>query len=88
VNTDCGFNSLHVRVMPSHAIELASVYLDRNVAAALARAPDMTASSQQHQDARCRIDHLVIDLQLVRRRRTAVVPAAFRRYRMLLRPGQ
>src|SRR3954447_24280000 len=44
----CGFGP-YIRAIPSHAIELASVYLDRNVAAVLARA-DMTASTQQKQD--------------------------------------
>jgi hypothetical protein len=44
----CGFGP-YIRALPSHAIELASVYLDRNVAAVLARA-DMTASTQQKQD--------------------------------------
>lgn len=29
--TACGFTSFYVRAIPSHAIELASVYLDRNV---------------------------------------------------------
>ena len=50
VDTGCGFTSLYIRAIPSHAIELASVYLDRNVAAVLARAPDVTASPQQKQD--------------------------------------
>ena len=50
VDADCGFNSLYIRAVPSHAIELAAVYLDRNVAAVLARAPDITASPQQKQD--------------------------------------
>jgi hypothetical protein len=50
VDTGCGFSSLYIRAIPSHAIELASVYLDRNVAAILARAGDVTASSQQKQD--------------------------------------
>ena len=49
-NTGCGFTSLTIRAIPSHAIELASVYLTRNVAAVLARAPDVTASRQQKQD--------------------------------------
>jgi len=49
-DTDCGFTSLTIRVIPSHAIELTSVYLDRNVAATLVRAGDVTASSQQKQD--------------------------------------
>lgn len=32
---DCWFNSLYMRVIPSHAVELTSAYLDRRVAAAL-----------------------------------------------------
>ena len=32
VDTGCGFSSLYIRAIPSHAIELASIYLDRNVA--------------------------------------------------------
>jgi hypothetical protein len=47
-DTGCGFGP-YIRAIPSHAIELASVYLDRNVAAVLARV-DMTASPQQKQD--------------------------------------
>ena len=47
-DTGCGFGP-YIRAIPSHAIELASVYLDRNVAAVLARA-DVTASPQQKQD--------------------------------------
>jgi Transglycosylase SLT domain len=35
---------------PSHAIELAAVYLDRRVAAVFAYAPDVTASPQEKQD--------------------------------------
>jgi len=50
VDADCGFSSLYIRAVPSHAIELAAVYLDRSVAAVLAYAPDMTASPQQKQD--------------------------------------
>ena len=50
VDADCWFNSLYIRAAPSHAIELAAVYLDRNVAAVLAYAPDMTASPQEKQD--------------------------------------
>ena len=41
---------LYIRGVPSHAIELAAVYLDRNVEAVLAYAPDMTASPQEKQD--------------------------------------
>ena len=47
-DTGCGFGP-YIRAIPSHAIELASVYLDRNVAAVLARV-EMTASPQQKQD--------------------------------------
>jgi hypothetical protein len=50
VEADCWFNSLYIRGVPSHAIELAAVYLDRNVAAVLAYAPNMTASPQEKQD--------------------------------------
>jgi hypothetical protein len=50
VDADCGFTSLYIRAVPSHAIELAAVYLDRNVAAVLARTPDATATPQQKQD--------------------------------------
>jgi hypothetical protein len=42
--------SLYIRTIPSHAVELAAVYLDRNVAAVLARVGDVTASPQQKQD--------------------------------------
>lgn len=48
--TGCGFTSLYIRAIPSHAIELASVYLDRNVADVLTRAGDLKASAQQKQD--------------------------------------
>jgi hypothetical protein len=50
VDADCWFNSLYIRTMPSHAIELAAVYLDRSVAAVLAYAREMTASPQEKQD--------------------------------------
>lgn len=50
VDADCWFNSLYIRGVPSHAIELATAYLDRNVAAVLAYAPHMTASPQEKQD--------------------------------------
>jgi Transglycosylase SLT domain len=49
-NTGCGLSSLYIRVIPSHAIELTSVYLDRNVADVLARAGDAKPSPQQKQD--------------------------------------
>jgi hypothetical protein len=50
VDSGCGFTSLTIRIIPSHAIELTSVYLDRNVAATLARAGVVTASPEQKQD--------------------------------------
>jgi hypothetical protein len=50
VDTDCGFTNLYTRVIPSHSIELAAVYLDHHVAAVLAHAPDATPSPQQKQD--------------------------------------
>jgi hypothetical protein len=48
-DTGCGF-SPYIRAFPSHAIELASVYLDRHVAAVLSRAGEVKASPQQKQD--------------------------------------
>jgi hypothetical protein len=50
VDDGCGFTSLYIRAVPSHAIELASIYLDRQVAAVLARTPDAAPSPQQKQD--------------------------------------
>jgi hypothetical protein len=50
VDNGCGFTSLYIRTIPSHAIELTSVYLDRQVAAVLARAGDARPSPQQKQD--------------------------------------
>jgi hypothetical protein len=49
-NSGCGFTSLYVRAIPSHAIELTSVYLDRRVAAVLGLAGDVKPSAQQKQD--------------------------------------
>jgi hypothetical protein len=46
---DCGFGP-YIRAIPSHAIELASIYLDRNLAAVLARAGGVVAKPQQQQD--------------------------------------
>jgi hypothetical protein len=50
VDSVCGFASLYIRVVPSHAIELASVYLDRNVASVLARAPNAKPNASEKQD--------------------------------------
>lgn len=47
---DCWFTSLYARPLPSHAIELASIYLDRQVAGVLATAPGTAATPQQKQD--------------------------------------
>jgi len=46
----CWFNRFYSRVVPSHAIELTVVSLDRNVAEILARRPNAVASLQQMQD--------------------------------------
>jgi Transglycosylase SLT domain len=50
VDSGCGFAHFTFRAIPSHATELASVYLDRNVASVLARANIAAASPQQKQD--------------------------------------
>lgn len=49
-DTGCGFTSLYTRAIPSHAIELASVYLDRQLAMVLNLAGDVKASREQKQD--------------------------------------
>lgn len=46
----CGSPFLYIRAIPSHAIELASVYLDRNVADVLTRADNVKASARERQD--------------------------------------
>ncbi|SFN74612.1 Transglycosylase SLT domain-containing protein [Bradyrhizobium sp. Rc3b] len=48
--TGCGSPFLYIRAIPSHAIELASVYLDRQVALVLTLAGDVKPSAQQKQD--------------------------------------
>jgi hypothetical protein len=45
----CGFGP-YIRAIPSHAIELASVYLDRHVTAVLTLAGDVKPNPQQKQD--------------------------------------
>jgi hypothetical protein len=47
---DCWFTGLYTRVLPSHAIELAAVSLDRQVAAILAKYPRAKVSPRQKQD--------------------------------------
>ncbi|MEH2484970.1 hypothetical protein V1280_000909 [Bradyrhizobium sp. AZCC 2230] len=49
-DSGCGSTFLYTRAIRSHAIELASVYLDRQVADVLARAGDVKATAQQKQD--------------------------------------
>jgi hypothetical protein len=49
-DSGCGLASFYIRTIPSHSIELASIYLDRNVAAVLARADNVKASASQTQD--------------------------------------
>lgn len=46
----CWFNSLYMRVIPSHAVELTSAYLDRRVARSLARAGIVNATLKQKLD--------------------------------------
>jgi hypothetical protein len=48
-DTGCGFGP-YIRAIPSHATELASIYLDRNVAAVLKRAGGAAPTPQQTQD--------------------------------------
>ena len=46
----CWFNGLYTRVIPSHAVELTSAYLDRGVASALARNRIRSATLAQKQN--------------------------------------
>jgi hypothetical protein len=46
----CWFNRLYIRVIPSHAVELTSAYLDRSVANALARHPSKSATLDRKQE--------------------------------------
>jgi hypothetical protein len=46
----CSFNGLYSRVVPSYAIELTAVFLDRNVTALLARGPNAKVSPQHKQE--------------------------------------
>jgi hypothetical protein len=48
-DSGCGFGP-YIRALPSHATELASVYLDRHVAAVLALTGDVKPNPQQKQD--------------------------------------
>jgi hypothetical protein len=46
----CWFNSLYLRVVPSHAVEMTSAYLDRRVTLVLERESIHAATLQQKQD--------------------------------------
>ena len=50
VAEECWFNSLYLRVVPSHAVEMTSALLDRRVAEALKRQRIAIATLQQVQD--------------------------------------
>ena len=50
IEEGCWFNSLYLRVVPSHAVEMTSAYLDRRVADTLARYRITRATSAQKQD--------------------------------------
>jgi hypothetical protein len=46
----CWFNSLYLRVIPSHAVEMTSAYLDRRIATILGRNRIRSATLKQKQD--------------------------------------
>ena len=46
----CWFNSLYMRVIPSHAVEMTSAYLDRRIATILGRNSIRSATLRQKQD--------------------------------------
>lgn len=48
-DTGCGIGP-YIRTIPKHAVELASIYLDRNVAAVLARAGNPSPTQRQRED--------------------------------------
>jgi hypothetical protein len=50
VDNGCGSTFLTIRALPSHAVELASIYLDRHVADVLARTGNEKATASQKQD--------------------------------------
>jgi hypothetical protein len=53
----CWFNSLYARVVPSHAVELTSAYLDRNVAISLRR-HQFDAAPLEHRQELAAVIHL------------------------------
>jgi hypothetical protein len=58
VTDDCWFTGLYSRVLPSHAIELAAVSLDRQVAAILARRPRHARATLQQRQELAALIHL------------------------------
>jgi hypothetical protein len=50
VEDGCSLTGLDYRVLPSRAIELTAVFLDRNITAILAHRPKTTASEQQKRE--------------------------------------
>jgi hypothetical protein len=50
VEDSCSLNGLYTRIVPSHAIELTAVFLDRNLTAILAHRPNAIPSPQQKQE--------------------------------------
>jgi Transglycosylase SLT domain len=50
VEEGCSLNGLYTRVVPSHAIELTAVFLDRNVTAILSHRRSSAASPQKKQE--------------------------------------
>jgi hypothetical protein len=50
VDDGCSLTSLYIRAIPSHSIELASIYLDRHVTEVLARTGEAKATASQKQD--------------------------------------
>jgi hypothetical protein len=48
--SSCWFNSLYLRVVPSHAVEMTAAFLDRRVASVLTRRRIVGATLQQKQD--------------------------------------
>jgi len=54
----CWFNGLYARVVPAHAVELTSAYLDRSVAIILQRHRMVPAATLQHQQMLAAVIHL------------------------------
>jgi hypothetical protein len=77
VTSDCWFNSLYMRVVPSHAAEMTAAYLHRRAAGILERHKIRNATAQQEQDLAAVI-HLC----------GAAAGDAYARRRFRLTPGQ